>query len=105
MPHRSKELCKLRLLYLVYGNKEKTNTSWKFLNKYIKQKKKKKQADKAKNQTVQIGSVRLSSEGVNCDVCVKTEFLDGHVCYMLRNSLGWYGGIRVVRVSDDLGRW
>ena len=27
----------------------------------------------------------------------------GHVCYKLRNSLGEYGGIRVVRVSDDLG--
>ena len=26
-----------------------------------------------------------------------------HVCYKLRNSLGGYGGIRVVRVSDDLG--
>ena len=29
--------------------------------------------------------------------------MDGHVCYKLRNSLGGYGGIRVVRVSDDLG--
>ena len=27
----------------------------------------------------------------------------GHVCYKLRNSLGGYGGIRVIRVSDDLG--
>ena len=27
----------------------------------------------------------------------------GHVCYKLRNSLGGYGGIRVMRVSDDLG--
>ena len=36
-------------------------------------------------------------------VCVKPEFKDGHVCYKLRNSLGGYGGIRVVRVSDDLG--
>ena len=26
-----------------------------------------------------------------------------HQCYKLRNSLGGYGGIRVVRVSDDLG--
>ena len=26
-----------------------------------------------------------------------------HVCYKLRNSLGGYGGIRVARVSDDLG--
>ena len=36
-------------------------------------------------------------------VCVKPEFMDGHICYKLRNSLGEYGGIRVVRVSDDLG--
>ena len=36
-------------------------------------------------------------------MCVKPEFIDGHVCYKLRNSLGRYGGIRVVRVSDDLG--
>ena len=35
-------------------------------------------------------------------VCVKPEFIDGHVRYKLRNSLGGYGGIRVVRVSDDL---
>ena len=27
----------------------------------------------------------------------------GHVYYKLRNSLGGYGGIRVIRVSDDLG--
>ena len=36
-------------------------------------------------------------------MCVKPEFMDGHICYKLRNSLGGYGGIRVVRVSDDLG--
>ena len=36
-------------------------------------------------------------------VWVKPEFIDGHVCYKLRNSLGEYGGIRVVRVSNDLG--
>ena len=36
-------------------------------------------------------------------VCVKPEFIDGHVCYKLRNSLGRFGGIRVIRVSDDLG--
>ena len=71
----------------------------------ILNKKKKKQGDKAKNQTVQIGSIRISSEGVNGDVCVKPDFVDGHICYKLRNSLGGYGGIRVVRVSDDLGRW
>ena len=34
---------------------------------------------------------------------VKPEFMDGHVCYKLRNSLGGYGGISVIRVSDDLG--
>ena len=38
-----------------------------------------------------------------CGVCVKPEFIDGQVCYKLRNSLGGYGGIRVIRVSDDLG--
>ena len=27
----------------------------------------------------------------------------GHVCCKLRNSLGGYSGIRVVRVPDDLG--
>ena len=36
-------------------------------------------------------------------MCMKPEFTDGHVCYKLRNSLGEYGGIRVVRVSDNLG--
>ena len=36
-------------------------------------------------------------------MCVKPEFMDGHVCYKLRNSLGGFGGIKVVRVSDDLG--
>ena len=35
--------------------------------------------------------------------CVKPEFMYGHICYKLRNSLGGYGGIRVLRVSDDLG--
>ena len=32
-------------------------------------------------------------------MCVKPEFMDGHLCYKLRNLLGGYGGIRVVRVS------
>ena len=36
-------------------------------------------------------------------VCVNPEFMDGYVCYKLRNSLIGYGGIRVVTVSDDLG--
>ena len=40
---------------------------------------------------------------MNRCVCVKPEFIDGHICYKLRNSLGGYGGIRVVKVSDDLG--
>ena len=35
-------------------------------------------------------------------VCVKPEFMYSHVCCKLRNSLGGYGGIRVVRVPDDL---
>ena len=39
---------------------------------------------------------------MNWCMCVKPEFMYSHVCYKLRNSLGGYGGIRVVRVSDDL---
>ena len=35
-------------------------------------------------------------------MCVWSKFMDGHVCYKLRNSLGGFGGIRVVSVSDDL---
>ena len=34
---------------------------------------------------------------------MKPEFTYGHVCCKLRNSLGGYGGIRVVRIPDDLG--
>ena len=34
---------------------------------------------------------------------MKPEFMYGHVCCKLRNSLGGYGGIRVVRIPDDLG--
>ena len=34
---------------------------------------------------------------------VKPEFIDGHICYKLRNSLGGYVGMLVVRVSDNLG--
>ena len=30
-----------QLLYFAYGSKEETNTGWMFLNKYIKQKKRK----------------------------------------------------------------
>ena len=37
------------------------------------------------------------------EVCVKPESIYSHVCYKLRSSLGEYGGIMVVRVSDDLG--
>ena len=40
---------------------------------------------------------------MNRCVCVKPEFMYSHVCCNLRNSLGGYGGIRVVRVPDDLG--
>ena len=40
---------------------------------------------------------------MNRGVCVKPEFMYGHIYYKLRNSLGGYGGIRLVRVSDDLG--
>ena len=36
-------------------------------------------------------------------MCVKPEFMYGHVCCKLRNSLGGYGGIRVVRIPYDLG--
>ena len=36
-------------------------------------------------------------------MCVKPEFIYGHVCCKLRNSLGGYGGIKVVRIPDDLG--
>ena len=35
-------------------------------------------------------------------MCVKPEFIDGYVCYKLRNSLGGYSSIRVVRISGDL---
>ena len=41
---------------------------------------KKKQAKKAKNQTVQIGSVQISRERVNHDVHVKPVFVDCHIC-------------------------
>ena len=41
-------------------------------------------------------------EWIDVCVCVKPEFMYSHVCYKLRNSFGRYGGIRVVRVSDDL---
>ena len=35
--------------------------------------------------------------------CVKPEFMYGHIYCKLRNSLGGYSGIRVVRIPDDLG--
>ena len=41
----------------------------------------------------------ITSERVNRGVCEARV----HVCYQLRNSLGGYGGIRVIGVSDDLG--
>ena len=79
------------LLYLAYGNKEKTNTGWKFLNNYI---------NKRKNKAIKrkINCTNLWKSESRC-VCVKPEFMYGHVCYKLRNSLGAYGGIRVVRWS------
>ena len=85
----------INMLYLAYGSKEKTNPGVKFLNNYIN--KKEKQGNKAKNQ---LYNIKWKSE-MWC-VCVKPEFIDSHVCYKLRNSLGGYCGIRVVRVSDDL---
>ena len=33
-------------------------------------------------------------------MCVKPEFMDGHVCYKLRNSLGGYGGGKGIRRSQ-----
>ena len=38
-----------------------------------------------------------------CEARVHVRSRSRHVFYKLRNSLGGYGGIRVVRVSDDLG--
>ena len=40
---------------------------------------------------------------MNQCVRVNPEFMYSHVCCKLRNSLGGYGGIRVVRIPDDLG--
>ena len=40
---------------------------------------------------------------MNRCVRVKPEFMYGHVRCKLRNSLRGYGGIRVVRIPDDLG--
>ena len=78
----------------------KRQTQVEVLNNYIN--KKEKQGDKAKNQQYKfvVYNIEWKSER---GVCVKPEFIDGHICYKLRNSLGGYGGIRVVRVSDDLG--
>ena len=88
------------MLYLTYGSKEKTNIGWKFLNNYIN--KKEKQGDKAKNQLYKFVAYNIKWKSEH-GVCIKPEFICGHVCYKLRNLLGGYGGIRVVRVSDDLG--
>ena len=62
-----------------------------------------KQGDKAKNQLYKFVAYNIKWKRESMCVCVKQEFIYGHVCYKLRNSLGGYGGIRVVRVSDDLG--
>ena len=73
-----------------------------FLNNYIN--KKEKESDKAKNQLYKFVAYNIKWKSESMYVCVKPEFMYGHVCYKLRNSLGEYGGIRVVvRVSDDLG--
>ena len=37
------------MLYFTYGHKEKKNTGWKFLTKYIKQKEKTRQKSKESN--------------------------------------------------------
>ena len=60
--------------------------------------KKEKQGDKAKNQLYKFVAYNIEWKSESWCVCVKPEFMDGQ-----RNSLGGYGGIRVVRVSDDLG--
>ena len=91
----------MTLLYVAYGCKEMTNTGWKFLNNYIN--KRKKQGDKVKNQLYKFVAYNIKWKSGSRCVCVKLEFMYYHVCYKLRNSLGGYGGIRVVRVSDDLG--
>ena len=72
----------------------------KVLNNYIN--KKEKQGNKAKNQLYKFVTYNIKWKSER-GVYVKSEFIDGHVCYKLRNSLGGYGGIRVVRISDDLG--
>ena len=87
------------MLYLAYGSKEKTSTGQKFLNNYIN--KREKQGDKAKNQLYKFVAYNIKWKRESR--CVKPEFMYGHVRYKLRNSLGGYGGIRVVRVSDDSG--
>ena len=79
----------------------KRQTQVEVLNNYIN--KKEKQGDKAKNQLYKLVAYNIKWKSESRWVCVKPEFVDGHVCYKLRNSLGGYGGIRVVRVSDDLG--
>ena len=67
----------------------------KVLNNYIN--KREKQGDKAKNQLYKFVAynIKWKSESM-CEwiksVCVKPEFMYGHVCYKLRNSLGGYGG-------------
>ena len=56
-----------------------------------------------KNQLYKIVAYNIKWKSESMRVCVKPEFMYGHVCCKLRNSLGGYGGIRVVRVPDDLG--
>ena len=69
-----------------------------FLNNYIN--KREKQGDRAKNQLYKYVVYKyLVKEWIEVCVCVKPEFMYGHVCYKLKNSLGEYDGIRVVRWS------
>ena len=69
----------------------------KVLNNYIN----KKEKQGAKNQLYKFVAYNIKWKSEH-GVCVKPEFMDSHVCYKLSNSLSGYGGIRVVRVSDDL---
>ena len=46
----------------------------------------------------------ISSERVNRYVCVKPEFMYGHVCCKLRNSLGGYGGIKYLGGGSSHGQ-
>ena len=88
------------MLDLAYGGKEKTNTGWKFLNNNIN--KKEKQGDKVKNQLYKIVAYNIKWKSES--LCVYEARVHWRSrMWELRNSLGEYGDIRVVRISDDLG--